>query len=109
MSIATPSFARSQQQHHFQPANPRFINQNAARSQFPSGNGSHFSNSEEPFGNSRGDPHRLDNDRSMHSQPPLPTHQAPQQQALTSQLFQKHQLIPVFRVQSHRGANHFLR
>jgi hypothetical protein len=100
MSIPTQTFPGSQQQHHFRPTNPRFIENNGIRSRFPPPR-SHISTSGEPFNNQPPNPHWTNSDRNTYSVTPQLIHsnhneQQQQQQVLTSQLFQKHQLIPVF-------------
>jgi hypothetical protein len=100
MSISTQTFpGNQQQQHHYRSTNPRFNENNGIRSRFPPP-GSHISTSGEPFSNQLPDPHWTNNDRNTYPVTPQLVHpnhnEQQQQQILTSQLFQKHQLIPVF-------------
>ncbi|CAF3367553.1 unnamed protein product [Rotaria sp. Silwood1] len=108
MSIPTQSFPsnqqqQQQQQHHFQLTNPRFIENNATklRLSLPSVPlGSCISTSGELFNNQLSHSHWTNSDRNTYPIPPQLTHsnhheQQQQQQVLTSQLFQKHQLIPI--------------
>jgi hypothetical protein len=102
MSISTRTFpGNQQQQQHFRSSNPRFNENNGIRSRFPPP-GSHVSTSGESFSNQLPNPpHWTNSDRNTYpvtTQLIHPNHneQQQQQQILTSQLFQKHQLIPVF-------------
>lgn len=98
MSIPTQTFRGGNQQHHYRPNNPRFMENNGMRSRFPSP-GSHIPTSAEPFNNQQLNPSSwTNNDRNSYPAPPQiihPNNNEQQQQVLTSQLFQKHQLIPV--------------
>jgi hypothetical protein len=99
MSISTPSFSggQQQQQHHFRPTNPRFIDNNGPRLRLPPPPPT----SGDTFGNHLTNPHWTNNDHTTYHVSPQLTRpiQSEQQQVLTSQLFQKHQLIPVFLLQ----------
>jgi len=98
MSISTQTFTGSQQQNHFRPTNSRFIENEGIRSRFPP-SGSCISRSGELFSNQPSNPHWINSERNTYPTAPQlihPNHnEQQQQQALTSQLFQKHQLIPV--------------
>ncbi|CAF2346451.1 unnamed protein product [Rotaria sp. Silwood2] len=105
MSIPTQSFPsnqqQQQQQHHFQLANPRFIENNGTKLRLPPvPPGPCISTSRESFNNQLSRPHWTNSDRNTYPVASQLTHstrheQQQQQQVLTSQLFQKHQLIPI--------------
>jgi hypothetical protein len=100
MSISTQKFPSGQKhQHHFRPTNSNFHENNEIRFrtpplQSPSGSG-------ELYSNQLPNPHWTNSDRNTYTASaqiihPNQNEQQQQQQILTSQLFQKHQLIPVF-------------
>lgn len=103
MSISTSTFSNDQQQqhhhHHFRSINPRFNENPGSRSRMPllsSPSGNLYNNQ---FANSQW----TTNDQHVYTptvpsqmiSPNLNEQQQQQQQVLTSQLFQKHQRIPV--------------
>jgi hypothetical protein len=96
MSIPTQTFpgSQQQQQQHFRPTNARFMENN--------GTGLRLSRPES-FSNQPSNPHWKNSDRNTYPSIPQLTHanhnEQQQQQILTSQLFQKHQLIPVVPLQ----------
>jgi hypothetical protein len=96
MSISTQSCPgnQQQQQHHFRPTNPRL----QLPPPLPS-SGSRQSTSGEPFSNQLPNSHWTNSDRNTYPAAPQLVqqthHEQQQQQVLTSQLFQKHQLITV--------------
>ena len=89
MGMSTPSFNRSQQQHHHRPANPRL--------RFPPPPpSSYVSTSGEPFSNQLPNSHWTNSERNTYPVTShLPQSTPNEQQVLTTQLFQKNQLIPV--------------
>ncbi|CAF0947300.1 unnamed protein product [Rotaria sordida] len=100
MSIPTQSYSNNQQQHHFPLANPRFIENNGTKLRLPLPPVPRISTSGESFNNQLPHPHWTNSDRNTYpitSQFTHSTHheQQQQQQVLTSQLFQKHQLISI--------------
>ncbi len=94
MSISPQSYSGNQQQHQFRSTNPRL--------RLPPPPGSCISTSGEPFSNQLPNPHWTNSDRNAYPAAPQSmqtSHNEQQQQVLTSQLFQKHQLIPVLTLQ----------
>ncbi len=98
MSIPTQSFTGKQQQTHFRSTNSRFIENNETRSRFPPPppSASSISTSGEPFNTQLSNSHWTNNDRNTY---PIRHSTHNEQQVLTSQLFQKHQLISVLFLQ----------
>ena len=95
MSISTQSFTGNQQQ-HFRSTNSRFIENNGPRLRFPPPPGTCISTSGESFNTQLSNSHWTNSDRNTYSIVPQITQSAQnEQQVLTSQLFQKHQLISV--------------
>jgi len=101
MSIPIQSFTGNQQQTHFRSTNSRFIENNETRSRFPPPPpSSSISTSGEPFNTQLSNSHWTNNDRNSYPIAPQIRHSTHnEQQVLTSQLFQKHQLIPVLFLQ----------
>jgi hypothetical protein len=105
MSISTPTFPSGQKpQHHYRPTNLKYHENNGIRSRIPplqSPSGSCLSPSGELYSNQLSNPHWTNSDRNAYTGPSSiihPNQNDQQQQILTSQLFQKHQLIPVFSI-----------
>lgn len=95
MSISAPTFSHDQQQHRFRSLNSRFNESTGPRSRMsllPSSSGNLYNNQ---LANQQWTP----NDQNVYTPAISPQMISPtlneQQQILTSQLFQKHQLIPV--------------
>ncbi len=114
MNISAPTFSSGQQQqHHYRPTHSKYHENNGIRSRIlplQSPSGSCPSASGELYSNRLPNPHWASSDRTTYPGPPLIMHpsqneqqqqQQQQQQILTSQLFQKHQLIPVFSFEYH--------
>ena len=102
MSISTPTFSSGpRQQHHYRPTHSKYHESNGIRSRIPPlqpPSGPCPSTSGELYNNRLPNPHWTNSDRTTYPGPPLimhPNQNEQQQQILTSQLFQKHQLIPV--------------
>ena len=102
MNMSTPTFSNDQQQqHHFRSVNCRFNENTGSRPRMPlltpapqqSGN---------LYNNQHPNPQWTNTDRNVYTSAAPPQMLPPnandfqQKQVLTSQLFQKHQLIPVF-------------
>ena len=101
MSISTQSFSNHQRQwhHHFQRPSPRMTENNGTKLRLPSAPPVPCrSSSVEPFINQHPTLHWTNSDHNPYptiSQLTQSSHHEQQQQMLTSQLFQKHQLISV--------------